>query len=316
MVTAYNRKEFVIEAVRSVLGQKYPRSRMEIILLKNFKDREIAYFCEENGIRNILMPDGPVGLYLNYGVENAKYDIIAFLDDDDAFLPDKLSKIDSVFRKNNNIPYYHNLKANIGEEQNYQHEPKIELIDTKALSKRIMIKHVFKAGKWENLSCVAINRKYYREANRILPQLQEVTDLFFLTFAADTGMELCFDETILNVYRFHESASNISAEDTERIIKMEHLFRRYLVAYDLISENVSRNELRSVIAFKSVSFKLYCNVISKTPRVKALRELIATLSKILFCIDVKSLKSVFQWVNYTIKPNNAYTRIVKSVTQK
>jgi Glycosyl transferase family 2. len=37
---AYNRKEFLLEAVNSALNQTLPEDEYEIIVVKNFEDRE------------------------------------------------------------------------------------------------------------------------------------------------------------------------------------------------------------------------------------------------------------------------------------
>ena len=41
IVTAYNRKEFLLQAVSSALRQTLPREYYEVIVVKNFEDEEI-----------------------------------------------------------------------------------------------------------------------------------------------------------------------------------------------------------------------------------------------------------------------------------
>jgi Glycosyl transferase family 2. len=55
IITAYNRKEFLLDAIKSALKQTLPKDKYEIIVIKNFKDNLIDDFINENNIKSILM---------------------------------------------------------------------------------------------------------------------------------------------------------------------------------------------------------------------------------------------------------------------
>ena len=107
IITAYNRKEFLKEAVNSVLDQTLDKDIYELIVIKNF----ITEFDQEwksRGIKLIYKPVGSIGDFLYTGVSHSRGSIISFLDDDDTFAKNKLKIIYNEFSKNPSIVYYHN----------------------------------------------------------------------------------------------------------------------------------------------------------------------------------------------------------------
>ena len=107
IITAYNRKEFLLNAIKSVLNQTLDKKYYEIIVIKNFEDKNIDNFISGNNIKQILM-DGTLGRFLDKGISEAKGEIISFLDDDDLFCENKLNIVYEEFKKDRNIVYYHN----------------------------------------------------------------------------------------------------------------------------------------------------------------------------------------------------------------
>ena len=108
IITAYNRREFLLNAIKSVLNQTLNKKYYEIIIIKNFEDKNIDDFIDKNKIKHILM-EGTMGEFLYKSISEASGEIISFLDDDDLFFENKLDFIYKKFKKDNNIVYYHNL---------------------------------------------------------------------------------------------------------------------------------------------------------------------------------------------------------------
>jgi len=61
IVTAYNRKKYLLGAVRSALNQTLPRDLYEVIVVKNFRDEAIDRELEERGVVNLYSNDVTVG---------------------------------------------------------------------------------------------------------------------------------------------------------------------------------------------------------------------------------------------------------------
>ena len=108
IVTAYNRKEFLLEALQSAVNQTLKRDKYEIICIKNFKDAKIDKYIKDNGIISILEKEKPVGEYLYIATKKAKGKVLVFLDDDDLFSKDKLKRVHFAF-STYKVGFYHKI---------------------------------------------------------------------------------------------------------------------------------------------------------------------------------------------------------------
>ena len=117
LITAYNRKEYLIKAVDSALKQSLNRSYYEIIVIKNFKDDQIDDYLSYNDIKNIIL-EGTEGDYISTGIKESKGKIISFLDDDDLFDNEKLEYLYDMFNKYKDLIYLHNAYLEIDDNGN------------------------------------------------------------------------------------------------------------------------------------------------------------------------------------------------------
>jgi glycosyltransferase involved in cell wall biosynthesis len=108
IVGAYRRERFVASAVRSVLAQTLPRDRYEILVTKNFRNAEVDRYLAENNVREMFDDDPRIGTWLARAVRATRAPLLAFLDDDDAFEPDRLAKVREVFRARPDLGFYRN----------------------------------------------------------------------------------------------------------------------------------------------------------------------------------------------------------------
>jgi len=94
VVTTYKRPELAKRAIRSVLAQAY--QPLEIILVEDGTDSGIRAWLSEQGLNQVryLIHDQNKGLAAarNTGLRNARGKYVAYLDDDDEWLPDKLAR--------------------------------------------------------------------------------------------------------------------------------------------------------------------------------------------------------------------------------
>lgn len=94
IIPTHNRPDFLYKTIKSILDQTY--SNIEVIVVSNgynpnnkqtvdrFADSKITYIEQENS-------GGPAAPR-NHGIRLAKGELIAFCDDDDLWVPDKLAK--------------------------------------------------------------------------------------------------------------------------------------------------------------------------------------------------------------------------------
>ncbi len=95
VIATYNRADLLSESVRSVLSQDYPS--VELIIVDDCStDRTPELIAElearDEQVRGIRLPDnsGPSAAR-NMGIASARGSLVAFLDDDDIWLPGKLT---------------------------------------------------------------------------------------------------------------------------------------------------------------------------------------------------------------------------------
>ncbi|MCI4369673.1 MAG: glycosyltransferase, partial [Thermoplasmata archaeon] len=104
VVTAYGRKQFLREAVASVDRQERPDGlEVELLVAKNFPDDEIdrredvtLYDCSNTA----------AGVMMAEATERARGDVVAFLEDDDLWEPNKLSRVAHAFQAHPELGYF------------------------------------------------------------------------------------------------------------------------------------------------------------------------------------------------------------------
>lgn len=105
IIPTYNRAELLKEAIQSVLNQTYENFELLVIddhsidntkeIVASFEDKRIRYYLNDRG-------KGGAGTR-NAGIFRASGEWIAFLDDDDIWLPNKLDVTDKKIRALNGL---------------------------------------------------------------------------------------------------------------------------------------------------------------------------------------------------------------------
>src|SRR5215831_2770486 len=102
LIDAYNYGHYVEEAVLSALGQDFPVADREILVVDDGSTDDTAARLRKfgNGIRYLYKANGGQASAFNYGFANSRGEIIALLDADDVWLPNKLARLREVFGQN------------------------------------------------------------------------------------------------------------------------------------------------------------------------------------------------------------------------
>lgn len=105
IVPTYNRAHMVTETIDSILAQTFKDFELIVVdnestdnteeAIKSYADERIRYFKHRN--------NGVVAVNRNYGIGKAQGQYIAFCDDDDLWLPEKLERQLPEFEKDNQI---------------------------------------------------------------------------------------------------------------------------------------------------------------------------------------------------------------------
>lgn len=102
LIDAYNYGRYVEEAVSSALAQDFPVAEREILVVDDGSTDDTAARLRKfgNAIRYMYKANGGQASAFNYGLANARGEIVALLDADDVWLPQKLARLREVFDQN------------------------------------------------------------------------------------------------------------------------------------------------------------------------------------------------------------------------
>jgi len=112
IINTFNYGHFIEEAINSVLTQTLHPNNIEIIVVDDGSTDDTSTKVEKYGekIRYIQKENKGQASALNVGFENANGEIIAFLDSDDYWAPEKLMTAVQAFRKHEALDIFcHNL---------------------------------------------------------------------------------------------------------------------------------------------------------------------------------------------------------------
>jgi glycosyltransferase involved in cell wall biosynthesis len=99
LIDTYNHEKFIEEAVASVLAQDFPAADREILVVDDGSTDRTPEILSKFGpqIQILRKPNAGQASAFNHGVPQCKGEIIAFLDGDDWWAPNKLSAVVEAF---------------------------------------------------------------------------------------------------------------------------------------------------------------------------------------------------------------------------
>ena len=230
VVTTYNRVELLPETLESILSQTFVD--FELIVVDNVSDdgtREYVTGLTDLRIRYFRNPnDGIIAVNRNFGIRQAKGKYIAFCDDDDLWLPDKLEQQVSLLNKNSGVALcYTHAESFIGQ----------RIIATRMNRRHVRRNHFFHLlrGNFFPNSSVLIRRKIFQELG-LLTEDRLLREDYEMWLRIAKSCQLLGLEASLVRYRVHLSnAAGNRAVETLRAIRtvksVSHLLSipRYLV---------------------------------------------------------------------------------------
>jgi hypothetical protein len=232
VVTAYRRRTFLREAVRSALDQTLPRAEYEVLVLKDFADAALDTWFAAEGV-TVLTEDLPnVGQMLARGVRLARGEVVCYLDDDDRFRRDKLAGVAAAFRGDPRLGLLRNGYDPIDAQgqpvpawNRYRPQPTETLtIDTSRDTTRYLpwISHY---SGYANVSTMAFRRSVLEPWLGVLDTVTAAQDLFLPTVAALSGTKHRFEAAKWNEFRVHASTSHASIAEGLEPLEVRDLVR-------------------------------------------------------------------------------------------
>ena len=236
IITAYNRREYLKYAVKSVINQTLDKSLYEIIVVKNFRDPEVDRIVESNRGKIIDAGNEIIGKYITRGINEAEGEIIAFLDDDDAYHSRKLERVFKVFSENENLDYYHHNVIPInknGQIINFDVLNIREQVLIKNLNDKLLALKKYDVWLGFHMSAISIRKELAMKIIRhILPYVFYGQDIIIYSLALSYGRFLLHEPYNLAFYRIHErNVSEVYSNDIKKMAKIRTLT---LLSYSLL----------------------------------------------------------------------------------
>ena len=147
IVTTYNRKDKLKEAIKSILEQTY--NNLEILVIDNYSNYDIHGLIQEfNDTRITLIQNENKGNYVinrNLGIKKSNGDFIAFCDDDDYWLKHKLTEQMQIFKDskdNKNLGLVYSKCFMLGSKGIYRVGPRVPLYNGYVFYRMLLIPSV------------------------------------------------------------------------------------------------------------------------------------------------------------------------------
>jgi glycosyltransferase involved in cell wall biosynthesis len=101
LIDTYNYGQFIEEAVSSALAQDFPAEQREILVVDDGSTDDTEERLRKFGEKILYLrkPNGGQASAFNFGFEHARGDVIALLDADDVWLPEKLGRVYEIFER-------------------------------------------------------------------------------------------------------------------------------------------------------------------------------------------------------------------------
>ena len=280
IVTAHDRKQYLLEALNSIISQDAGRENFEILCVKNFEDEKIDRYCETHSIKVIVTTDGPLGDKMGKGIEKAEGELISFLDDDDLFDQQKISRILEIQNRFPDLNYYHNSVEKIDENgipisnSISETEPVFSTVKVSGNSCNQIGEIIRSRGDWYSSTIVVSRNVADKAVPFLLTQSASFDKVLFLTALSLEGT-IVLDNLKLTKYRFHESLTTINSDFHTFINKKADFFLKSGQTFNFMMRNQAFAGIKEELLYYKLRDDINYYVISLNPKfVPSLREII------------------------------------------
>ena len=251
LIYTYDRRDYIVKAVNTVLKQNMNRDLFEIILIKGFSDEGIDKWLLESGVHLIFLKEKSLGKKIAKGIEESRGEIITFLDDDDEYEPDKLKKISEIFDKYPETDYIHNSLIKINENGEVidpnpaENPPKSLVFSTRSNDNALLSQVLRYRGDWY-LSCMSVRKPVLLDDLNSLENIDQSVDKFIFFVSINRGRNIKLITDKLTRYRMHQSTTTYTGTQEDFINRREVFFRNTIRTFNKIvslSANYPGNEL-------------------------------------------------------------------------
>ncbi|MEM3490386.1 MAG: glycosyltransferase [Nitrososphaerota archaeon] len=289
IITAYDRTNFLMEAIRSILQQGNDEFCMEIIVVSN-RDFSLDDTTTKINIRKIIR-EGTIGEFLAEGIGSATGDIIAFLDDDDVWTENKILRLARVF-SDVSIVFYHNLYSYIDSignplkyvrnvEKNNLDSFKSPLVFSPSSDPKRLREAIIRRADF-NLSCMAIRKEAILPFMDTLKMITSGQDAFFFWVSVISGGSIYIDSLKLTKYRVHELNVSGAGSYEKKEKELQREIRTFSLLESLVESTPQKGIEKMIVSrwlnlYKS-EYELISLVFGKGPRLSLVKKIISLMN--------------------------------------
>jgi len=279
IVTAYNRRKYLPFALRSLEAQTLPRDRFEVIVVKNFDDKESDDMISRNGWKDVYEDTTYHGRKILAGLEESKGDVITFLEDDDMYVSNRLEEVYKAFTSYDRLAYFHNSQKIIDGNGNVLERPPpslpipknlvggspiiIDVDKLRGLAKRYNVSVAdlvlkVRAGADFNNGSVAVRRRILESHIQLLKRVPASIDNFVFVSSLKAGGLMYFTDEKLTLYRVHGENLSYYAHiarsgSNETRLKRARALIQTIKAYRLIGSRLLNGSINRYLCLERLN---------------------------------------------------------------
>lgn len=287
VITAYNRKEYLANAVRSVLNQDINSNNFEILIIKNFKEQFVDSLKQHTNIQIINTDDSTLGQYYSLALKFSKGDVLSFLDDDDLFTSDKLSRLENIFKDHPSLIYYRNSsltsKGSIQELSISDYKGRVYYKKTRFYSSMEVIEKGIRSLQW-NMSCITVRKNILLGYEEAISRIIGAPDLTIFYIAATHKGHFCLDQSVLTI-------RNINSNSAMSHLGKDNDFVRESKSLDSILLYINQKDLLRDLEKTKIRIRMLSALMGSEIDDKELRDLLLRYLK-LGILNINDFKAV------------------------
>lgn len=243
IVTTFNRASLLSQTLASILAQTF--GDFELIVVDNMSTDETSNYVnglDDERVRYFKNPNyGVIAVNRNYGVMQAKGEYVAFCDDDDLWMVDKLSKQIELLNENSNVVLtYSHAESFLGE----------KIISKRMNRRTVHQNHFFQLlrGNFIPNSSVLIRRDVFNALGGLNESTSIREDYDMWLRIANSYSILGIDQVLIK-YRLHNNnnAGNKVAETKRAIRTLRSLVRPLHIPFYIYFPNLFIHYLKYII---------------------------------------------------------------------
>jgi len=243
IINTYNYGRFIEDAIDSVLAQDFPAEQMEILVVDDGSIDDTAERVKKYGnrVQYFYKQNGDQASAVTFGVARAKGDLLALLDGDDLWFPNKLSRVAQEFQKDSRVVMVYNQLLFWDSRDDSAWKQNSPEVSGDIIADRLKLLTYVNAPT----SALAFRRAAFERLSNVPVGRPFSYDLYLAMTAPFLGAIACVPEA-LTKYRVHGGNRHFAGRSEPDMKTIARRIGRQQAALDIIRQWVRLNAPRSL----------------------------------------------------------------------